>query len=204
MDLSIVLAPVEPWQRDRALKHVVVARIGTSRHQHVSASDVEVRYIGFARKRLLFAALVGFCLRLQQIRARLEREFFQLLFRRQICSDSEVALYVDRCCWIVSEQSVYAHTRYFGITLEADDVFFKARHCELRLQHILLRNLAYRVLDARRFNGLASDVYMLIVDAHLFLRQQEIEECFAHFNPHSETHGLKLLFDLLLAQEEMR
>ncbi len=84
--------------------------------------------------------------------------------------------------------------------IEPDHVFCQLRKRDLRLQHVLLRNLSGGVLDARLFNSLARNGHMLIVNLHLVVGEQQVIEGLMHTHQNVQASLLQIGLYLIHAR----
>ena len=97
-----------------------------------------------------------------------------------------VSANVDGCRRVASQQRVQPDASHFGVLLEMDHVLCQAGERDLGFEDVLLRHFADGVLDPGRFNRLARNGNVPVMDAQLILCSQQIVERLAHTNANLE------------------
>ena len=122
----------------------------------------------------------------------MESQSFEFLLLGQRGQRGKLPAHIERRAGITPQQRVEAGARKIGVVIEANHVLRQRRESHLRLQNVLLRYFSDSILDARRFNSLTRDAFMLIMNPQFVAGAQQIIEGLMDPHPYLQPDLVKL------------
>src|SRR6185437_1998497 len=147
-------------------------------HQHVTGARRKVRRVAFLCQLQLVLCLHdgrGTC---RKHGAALESQLFKLADGRKLSWQRVLPRNLNWQFRIAPQQGVERCPAKLTVLLQHHQMFNQLAERDLRLQDILLRNLAHRVLDSRRFQALSRDYDLLVMNLEFISVAQQIVESF--------------------------